>query len=151
MLVPEPLEDALGRVALLPGTLEIIFEDPGDDAGVGLLLSLSKGWDAGAGSASGSPEQASILRTASQCRPNSRAASRMLIPSTIPTRRTRRYTSALYIHRTIRRIDSEPMDGGRYRIQPPNVRNLPPTLPTLPPPRWYTLSPPLTTADYIGN
>ena len=47
----------------------------------------------------------------------------MLIPSTITARRTRRYTSTLYIRRTIHRLNFEPMDGsGRYSFQPPNVR-----------------------------
>ena len=50
VFVPEPLEDAIGRVALLPRTSEAVLQDPVDDAGVGLLLSLSKGWDAGADS-----------------------------------------------------------------------------------------------------
>ena len=50
VLVPKTLEDALGRVALLPGTSEAVLQDPVDDAGEGLLLSLSKGWDAGADS-----------------------------------------------------------------------------------------------------
>ena len=43
MLVPEPLEDPLGCVALLPGTPEVVYQDPVDDAGEGLFLSLSKG------------------------------------------------------------------------------------------------------------
>ena len=43
MLVPEPLEDPLGGVALLPGTLEVVYQDLVDDGGEGLLLSLSKG------------------------------------------------------------------------------------------------------------
>ena len=43
MLVPEPLEDPLGCVALLPGTLEVVYQDLVDDGGEGLLLSLSKG------------------------------------------------------------------------------------------------------------
>ena len=56
----------------------------------------------------------------------------MLIPSTISARRTRRYTSTLYIHRTIRRVEYNPMDDGRrYSIQSPFVSNLPPTLSTL--------------------
>ena len=33
-----------------PGGLRSVLQDPVDDAGVGLLRSLSKGWDAGAGS-----------------------------------------------------------------------------------------------------
>ena len=48
VLVPEPLEDALRRVALLPGNAMIIFQDAVDDARKGLLLSLSRGWAAGA-------------------------------------------------------------------------------------------------------
>ena len=43
MLVPEPLEDPLGCVALLPGTPEVVCQDLVYDAGEGLLLSLSKG------------------------------------------------------------------------------------------------------------
>ncbi len=43
MLVPEPLEDPLGCVALLPGTPEVVYQDLVDDGGEGLLLSLSKG------------------------------------------------------------------------------------------------------------
>ena len=73
----------------------------------------------------GGTEYSSILRTVSRCNPNSRAASRMLIPSTITALRTRRYTSTLYIRCTTRRLDFEPMDGGgRYSIQSPNVSNL---------------------------
>ena len=36
VFVPETLEDALGSVALLPGTPEIVLHDPVDDAGEGL-------------------------------------------------------------------------------------------------------------------
>ena len=43
MLVPEPLEDPLGCVALLPGTPEVVCQDLVYDAGEGLLLSLSTG------------------------------------------------------------------------------------------------------------
>ena len=43
MLVPEPLEDPLCCAALLPGTPEAVCQDLVDDAGEGLLLSLSKG------------------------------------------------------------------------------------------------------------
>ena len=43
VLGPQALEDALGRVALLPGTPEVVYQDTVDDAGEGLLLSLSKG------------------------------------------------------------------------------------------------------------
>ena len=65
------------------------------------------------------------MRTVSRCNPNTRAASRMLLPSTITARRTRRYTSTLYIPGTIHRLDFEPInDGGRYSVQSPNVSNL---------------------------
>ena len=43
VLVTQPLKDPLGRVALLPGTPEVVDQDLVDDAGEGLLLSLSKG------------------------------------------------------------------------------------------------------------
>ena len=73
----------------------------------------------------------------SRCRPNARDASLMLIPSTITARRTRRYTSTLYIHRTTHRLNFQPMDGGGgYVLQPPNVSDYPPT--------WNTLTPPIT-------
>ena len=38
MLVPEPLEDPLGCVALLPGTPEVVYQDLVDDASEGLQL-----------------------------------------------------------------------------------------------------------------
>ena len=60
------------------------------------------------------------MLTVSRCRPKVREASRMLIPSTITARRTRRYTSTLYIHRTIHRVFFNSMDGsGRSDLQPP--------------------------------
>ena len=75
------------------------------------------------------------MRTVSRCRPNVRAVSWMLIPSTITARRTRRYTSTLYIHRTIHGVGYNPMnDGGRYSIQSPIVSNLPSAPSTLTPP-----------------
>ena len=45
----------------------------------------------------GGTECLSILRTVSRCSPNTRAASRVLIPSTMQVRRTRAYNSTLYI------------------------------------------------------
>ena len=83
----------------------------------------------------GGTENTSILRTVSRWSPNTREASRMLIPSTITALRTRRYTSTLYIHHTIHGFGYNPMnDGGRYSIQSPFVSNLPPAWSTLPPP-----------------
>ena len=132
VLVPEPLEDALGRVALLPGTPVVVLQDPVDDAGVGLQLG-TPGRDLSP--VSRRHGVASILRTVSRCRPNVRAASRRLIPSTITALRTRRYTSTLYIRRTIHGVGYNPMnDGGRYSIWSPILSNLPPTRPTLTPP-----------------
>ena len=66
ILVPHPLEDPLRRVALLPGNDQVRLQDPVNDTGVCLLLSLSKGWDAGAESAGGNP--AGLSRPAS-CAP----------------------------------------------------------------------------------
>ena len=42
VLVPDPLEDALRGVALLPGAREIVLQGPVDDAGEGLQLGLSR-------------------------------------------------------------------------------------------------------------
>ena len=67
VFVPEALEDALGGVALLPGTPQVVLQEPADDAGVGLLLSLSKGWGAGAGSVAGSPEARSRSASCARC------------------------------------------------------------------------------------
>ena len=59
----------------------------------------------------------------------------MLLPSTITARRTRRYTSTLYIHRTIHGVGYNPMNGGgRSNLQPPFVRDYPPARDNLPPP-----------------
>ena len=61
----------------------------------------------------------------------------MLLPSTITALRTRRYTSTLYIHRTIHGVGYNPVnDGGRYSIQSPILSN--------PPPARHTLAPPFT-------
>ena len=75
------------------------------------------------------------MRTVSRCNPNSLETSRMLLPSTITARRTRRYTSTLYIHRTIHGVGYNPInDGRRYTIRSPILSNPPPTRPTLTPP-----------------
>ena len=56
ILVPPPLKDALGRVALLPGNLlRSDFQYCVNHPGAGRILSLSKGWGGGADSAAGSP------------------------------------------------------------------------------------------------
>ena len=114
------------------GTPEIVLQDPVDDTGEGLQLGpLGRRLP----QVPGGTENASILRTVSRCSPNTREASRMLIPSTITALRTRRYTSTLYIHHTIHGFGYNPMnDGGRHSIQSPFVSNLPPTRPTLSPP-----------------
>ena len=85
------------------------------------------------------------MRTVSRCRPNTRETSRMLIPSTITARRTRRYTSTWYIHPTTHKHDFEPMDGrGRYIFQPPQCQAVNPS-------RWSTLPPPFTAALSAGT
>ncbi len=55
VLVPEPLEDAPGRVTLLLGDPVVFFQDVVDDAGEGLLLSLAKDQGGGEKPAAGSP------------------------------------------------------------------------------------------------
>ena len=65
----------------------------------------------------------------------------MLLPSTITARRTRRYTSTLYIHRTTHKLDLKPMNGGgRSNLQPPFVSDYPPARDTLAPPFMLTSS-----------
>ena len=78
------------------------------------------------------------MRTVSRCSPNSLETSRMPLPSTITARRTRRYTSTLYIHRTTHKLDLKPMNGGgRSNLQPPFVRDYPPARDNLPPPLTF--------------
>ena len=75
------------------------------------------------------------MRTGTRCRPYSLETSRILLPSTITARRTRRYTSTLYIRHTIHGVGYNPMnDGGRYTIRSPILSDPPPTRPTLSPP-----------------
>ena len=118
VLLPQPFKDALGGVALLPGNPKVVFQYPVDDAGKGLQLG-----DCGAGPAAGSPVGLSRRSSCAPCpgaNPNTREASRMLMPSTITARRTRRYTSTWYIRRTIHRLNFKPLDDGRRSIfQPP--------------------------------
>ena len=59
--------------------------------------SLGRSWAETAAGTPAATENASILRTVSRCSPNTREASRMLIPSTMQARRTRTYSSTLYI------------------------------------------------------
>ena len=67
VLVPQPLEDALGGVALLLEDLMILIQDVVDDSGEGLLLSLSKGWVFWAESVAGSPEARSRPASCAPC------------------------------------------------------------------------------------
>ena len=62
VLVPEPLEDAVGRVALLPGTPEAVCQDLVDDAGEGLKLGTP-----GAESSAGSPAALSRPASCARC------------------------------------------------------------------------------------
>ena len=50
----------------------------------------------------------------SRCSPNTRAASRVLIPSTMQARRTRTYSSTLYILHTFHRVALNSMEGGGW-------------------------------------
>ena len=63
------------------------------------------------------------MRTVSRCSPNTRAASRVLIPSTMQARRTRAYNSTLYILYTFHGLSLNPMKGRRRSsFQPPFTR-----------------------------
>ena len=76
-------------------------------------------------------------------------ASRMLLSSTITARRTLRYTSTLYIHRTIHGVGYNPVnDGRRYTTRSPIVGTPPPTRPTLTP--SLTFDRRSATSDYAG-
>ena len=66
VLVPEPLEDALGGVTLLLENPLVIVQNLVDDASKGIILSLSKGWADVASFGAGSP--AALNRPAS-CAP----------------------------------------------------------------------------------
>ena len=58
----------------------------------------------------------------SRCRPNTREASRTLIPSTIQARRTRTYISTVNIHLTLQRLLINLTEGGgRYSFATPQA------------------------------
>ena len=62
------------------------------------------------------------MRTVSRCSPNTRAASRVLIPSTMQARRTRAYNSTLYILYTFHRVALNSMEGsGWYGFTAPHL------------------------------
>ena len=62
------------------------------------------------------------MRTVSRCRPNTREASLMLMPSTMHALRTRRYSSTRYIHHTFHGVGLSSMEGGvGSSFQPPST------------------------------
>ena len=94
---------------------------------------------------SGGPLWSSLLRTVSRCRPNTRAASRVLIPSTMRARRTRTYSSTLYIPS---HLPSSCLHlYGRRRV----ARICSGTLERSPPPRRYIIAPSLCTPRRQGR
>ena len=101
----------------------------------------------------GGAEYFSILLTVSRCSPNTRAASRVLIPSTMQARRTRAYISTLYILHTFHRVAHNSMEGGgRYGITAPHLYAVtrlhgPLLLRRL----QFELLSPITTADAYGR
>ena len=84
ILVPPPLKDPLGRVALLPGNAQVRLQYPVDDAGAGRILSLSKGWGGGADSAAGSPAAPSRPASCAPCPGASRTPGRLPEGSSLP-------------------------------------------------------------------
>ena len=67
VLVPEPLKDALGGVALLLGNVVILIQDAVYDAGERIVLSLSKGWADVASFGAGSPAAQSRPASCAPC------------------------------------------------------------------------------------
>ena len=86
LLIPEAVENAFRRVPLLAVTGAIFFQDPIDDAGERIQLGPSRVADR---RYPGGTENASILRTVLRSSPNTRDASRTLIPSIRHACRTR--------------------------------------------------------------
>ena len=110
VLVAQALEDALGGVSLPLGDAEVIFKDPvpADYAGEGLQLRAAGRNLPPVADGTG---KASILRTVSRRRPNTREVCRM-----------RSYTSTWHIHRTFHRLGFTPVESGRrYGFQPPQI------------------------------
>ena len=132
VFVPEPLEDALGSVALLPGTPEVVLQDPVNDACEGIQLGLlwrnlpaiTRRDRVGQHFAHGVPVQ---------------AESPGGIPYAHPLHHHRPANPEIYVHLVHPShhpwVGYNPMDDGRrYSIQSPILSNLPPTRPTLSPP-----------------
>ena len=130
--VPQPLEDPLGRVALLPGNAQVRLQYPVDDAGEGLQLGpfrrilppVVRRDRVGGHLAHCVPVQAEHPGRL----PNAHAFDHHCLADP-------QYTSTWYIHPTIQRLIFQPMDGrGRSSLQPPNVSDYPPARSTLPSP-----------------
>ena len=95
VLVPEAVEDALRSVPLLVVAGPIVFQDPIDDPRERTQLRPPR--RLALRRYPGGTENDSILRTVLRSSPNTREASRVLIPSTRHARRTRAYISTRYI------------------------------------------------------
>ena len=67
VFVSETLADAVGGAPLFPGDSVIIFQGAIDDTSESLLLSLSKGWGAGADSVAGNPAGQSRPASCAPC------------------------------------------------------------------------------------
>ena len=122
VLIPQPLEDARGRVSLLAGAREVILQDAVDDAGERLQLGtpgrgmslVARRHGVGQHLAHGVPVQTELSGDLPNAHPlhHHRPANR-------------RYDSTWYIPGTIHRFEDAPMDGARrYGIQPLNVSDL---------------------------
>ena len=138
VLVPQPLEDALGGVALLPGAREVILQDPVDDAGEELLLSLSKGWAFEEESVAGTPEARSRSASCAPCPGADRTLWRPPECSCPPPSPPGEPEDIRPLCTSIvpsMGSDTTLMDGGRRsNLQPPFVSDYPPARDNLPPP-----------------
>ena len=128
VLVPEALEDALGGVPLLLGDAVIIVQDVVDDAGEGLVLSLSKGWASGVESAAGSPAELSRPASCAPCpgagRTPGRLPGRSSPPPSPPGEPVDIRPPGTSVAPSAGSANTLMDGGGRHSFQPPDVSNL---------------------------
>ena len=133
VLIPEALEDALGGVALLPETPEVVCQDPVDDVGERLQLGPSR--------RSLSPVARRHGGRSASCAPCPGAAQTLWrppeysCPPPSPPGEPADISPLCTSIAPSKGSDTTLMDGGgRSNLQPPFVRDYPPARDNLPPP-----------------
>ena len=118
VLRPQTLIDALGGVALLFAMTPVLLQDPVDHPAVRVQLGSSR---RPLRRYPGGSKFLSILRIVSRCISNTLDSSRMLIPFTMHARRTRAYSSTLYILHTFQHVSQNMLEVcGWSSFQAPN-------------------------------